>query len=282
MLAAHLIARGHVAITLCARTAFETLHVETPQHGVLRSTPAILCNAEDAIIVPWVFVATKAYDTVSAAPWLAACTDSHSTIAVLQNGVEHTERLTPYAGHAAVLPVIVDCPATRTAPGIIIQRRSAVLTVESSTAGLAFAKLFDETAIEVLAVEDLTTAMWRKLCVNCAGGAISALTDRPMGAFQHPQVAQLARDLINECADVGRAEGAILPDTIAEDIVSGWIHAPATASTSMLADRRAGKQLEADARNGAVVRFGERHGIPTPANRTVAALLGAVNTDAPA
>ena len=42
---------------------------------------------------------------------------------------------------------------------------------------------------------------------------------------------------------------------------------------STLTDRLAGRELEADARNGAVVRFGVRHGIETPVNARAAVLL---------
>jgi len=43
----------------------------------------------------------------------------------------------------------------------------------------------------------------------------------------------------------------------------------------MLYDRRAGRRLESDARNGAVLRIGKRHGIATPLNAAVCALLEA-------
>ena len=42
---------------------------------------------------------------------------------------------------------------------------------------------------------------------------------------------------------------------------------------STLTDRRAGRPLEADARNGAVARVGARHGIATPANARATELM---------
>ena len=41
----------------------------------------------------------------------------------------------------------------------------------------------------------------------------------------------------------------------------------------MLVDLNAGKRLELDAINGALVRLGKEHGVPTPLNSTVYALL---------
>ena len=41
----------------------------------------------------------------------------------------------------------------------------------------------------------------------------------------------------------------------------------------MYFDRLAGRPLEADARNGVIVCLGKKHGIPTPVNETLFALL---------
>ena len=45
----------------------------------------------------------------------------------------------------------------------------------------------------------------------------------------------------------------------------------------MLVDVRDGRPLESDGMTGAVVRIGERHGIPTPLTRHVNGLLSAIN-----
>lgn len=78
---------------------------------------------------------------------------------------------------------------------------------------------------------------------------------------------------------VGRAEGARLDESLVEEIVTAMMLTPAEAGTSMLTDRRAGRLLEADARNGAVARIGACHGIETPLNRALTALLNALNQE---
>ena len=50
----------------------------------------------------------------------------------------------------------------------------------------------------------------------------------------------------------------------------------------MLYDRLAGLPLEYDAKYGAVVRAGRRHGIPTPLHEAFVALLGAISDAPPA
>ena len=71
------------------------------------------------------------------------------------------------------------------------------------------------------------------------------------------------RGIVRECLAVGRAEGARLDDAIVEQVVEGARKAPPDSLNSLIADRMAGRPMEIDARNGAVVRFGRKHGIPT-------------------
>jgi 2-dehydropantoate 2-reductase len=79
--------------------------------------------------------------------------------------------------------------------------------------------------------------------------------------------------LVTECAAVARAEGAQLSNTIADEIINLYRCHPADSINSLLADRLAGRRMESDARNGAVVRKGLKHGIPTPLNQMAVALL---------
>jgi 2-dehydropantoate 2-reductase len=56
--------------------------------------------------------------------------------------------------------------------------------------------------------------------------------------------------------------------------------APADSINSLHADRLAGRPMELDARNGVIVRLGQKHGIPTPANRMAVALIEAMGKTA--
>lgn len=276
-IAAHLSAAGK-AVLLCVRHPVGRLAVDTPA-GTLRVNPPSATDPREVNPVPWVLLATKAHQTADAAEWLRALAGGESTTAVLQNGVEHESRVAPFAGPAAVLPVVVDCPATRDAPGRVTQNGPARLTVPAGERGEAFARLFTGSGVEVDVVERFEDARWRKLCQNVASGAISALTGRTLGVSREPEVAWLARELVLECVRVARAEGVPLDDGIADEIVTSLREGDPGAGTSMLSDRLAGVPLEVDARNGAVVRIGLRHGIPTPLNRAVTAVLSAVNVD---
>jgi 2-dehydropantoate 2-reductase len=258
------------AVTVCARTAFDRLEVETPT-GRIEVSPRVLIDPADATPVDWVLIATKAYDAAGAAAWLSGLRREDTRVVILQNGVEHVERFAPYVAREWLVPAVIDCPAERTAPGRMRQRGPSWIVVPESAHGRAFVPLFARTNFDV-ATGDFTTRAWGKLCIN-APGAISAILMKPTGVIQVDPIAELTRGIVRECLAVGRAEGAKLDDGIVEQVVDGARRAPADSINSLLADRMAGRPMEIDARNGAVVRFGRKHGIPTPLNEMAAALL---------
>ena len=67
----------------------------------------------------------------------------------------------------------------------------------------------------------------------------------------------------------------MLEDTLPETILANSRQVPPDSVNSLHADRAAGRPMEVDARNGAIVRFGRKHGIPTPLNEMAATLLAA-------
>jgi 2-dehydropantoate 2-reductase len=257
-------------VTVCARSPFDHLEVETPE-GRIEASPRILTDPSQATPVDWVLVATKAYDVEGAARWLAGLRREDTPVAVLQNGVEHVERFAPYVPRDSIVPAVIDCPAERTAPGRMRQRGASWIVVPDSDRGRVFVPLFARTNFDV-STGDFTTRAWGKLCIN-ASGAISAILLKPTGVIQLEPIAELTRGMVRECLAVGRAEGAALDDGVVERVVEGVRRAPADSINSLLADRLAGRAMEIDARNGAVVRFGRKHGIPTPLNEMAVALL---------
>ena len=261
---------GHT-VTLCVRTPLTDLEIETPE-GLIRASPRVICDPDAAEPVDWILAATKAYDSAAAATWFPRLARPDTRIAVLQNGVEHRERFRDFAPAGQILPAIVDIPAERSTPGRIRQRRTGAILVAEGTAGSAFAALFAGTPIAVATTPDFVTAAWRKLAVNCAG-IVNALTLRAAEVANDPAIADVMRGLVAECVAVGRAEGADMPDSLPDTVVDGYRAAAPDSINSIHADRLAGRPMEIDARNGVIVRLGERHGIPTPYNRMAAALL---------
>lgn len=263
---------GH-EVSLCVRTPVDRLVIETPG-GTITATPRILTDPAQARPVDWVLVATKVYDVDAAARWLAPLTGPGTRVAILQNGVEHRANFAGLVAAERLVPVSVDIPAERSAPGRVRQHRYGTLTVADDEGGRAFVALFAGTRIDVQTTADLTTVVWRKLAIN-SSGIILTLIDKPFGITRDEGIADAMRVLVAECRAVGQAEGADLPETLPDEIVAYYRAQAPTLKNSMHSDRLAGRPMELDARDGVIVRLGEKHGVPTPAHRMLVAMLKA-------
>lgn len=264
-------AAGH-EVVLCARRDSGRVVVERPDGERVTLEAPVVVDPATVSLVDWVLLAVKAHQTHGAAGWLRALCGAETTVAVLQNGIDHVERVAPLAGAATVLPTVNWCPV-EPAKGGYRQRGPLRLMVPAGGEGLG--ELFGGEA-EVEIRDDFVNAAWKKLCANAVAG-ILAVTERRTEVLLEPDIRSLADTMAVECAAVARAAGASLSDDRALEIVAGLAAMPADSSTSILADREAGRPLEWEARNAAVGRIARRHGIATPACDALAALLHAVS-----
>ncbi|MDB5589195.1 MAG: 2-dehydropantoate 2-reductase [Devosia sp.] len=273
-LAAWLAQDPALSITLCARTPFSGLHVETPD-GTLTASPLVLTDPADAVAVDWVLVCTKTYDVEATKVWLDRLVAPQTLVAVVQNGVEHVKPFAHLVPPERIVPVMINLPAARSAPGRIVQHRDGFMSVPAGRNGEDFVALFANTKVAATADADFVSQIWIKLTGNC-GTIVPALTLRATGPVWSDELEAIMRGLLEECAAVGRAEGAQIPASVIEDAIQRFRNAPEGSSAgSIHADRLAGHQMEIDARNGVIVRLGKRHGIPTPMNALLVTLLGA-------
>jgi len=275
---AALIEAGH-DVTFCARQPFARVSV-TKAGETAKTFPArVVTSANDAVPADWVLLCVKAHQVPSAAEWLRAAVGPNTKIAVLQNGVEQRECVEPFVpGGATIVPVVVDLPASRTAPGEVTWRFRATLTATADTMGTEFSGLFAGSFVAGATTDDLVTIAWRKLCLNAPDGAILALTAQPRGVWHKPGIADLGRAILKECIAVGRAEGAKLDDSLIEPQIAAFLASGPNEGNSMYADRMAGREMEWDARNGVIVRKGARHRIPTPVSAALVPLLAALSS----
>ncbi|MEJ0025579.1 MAG: 2-dehydropantoate 2-reductase [Rhizomicrobium sp.] len=266
-------------LVVCANRKFSELAVTRADTKERRARPVeVVTSPADARPADWVLLCVKSHQTDSAAAWLKATVGPHTGIAVLQNGVEHREHVAPYIGPGnAVVPVVVMLPAERTAPGEITTFGSAALTVPDDAAGRAFAALFESSSVRVSTDTDFVSRAWEKLCMNACSGALCAILNHPAALAAYPDLRPLGERIVEETMAVGRAEGATFPDGFAKAIV-GLFTNPGGRGNSMYYDRRDGKPLEWDARNGVVARLGARHGIATPVADTIVPILRSLSS----
>ncbi len=125
------------------------------------------------------------------------------------------------------------------------------------------------------AVADARGAQWRKVIFNAATNPVGALTGLTHGRVcERPDLRALVSGLVDEGKAVCAAQGIEL-DADPEELID---HAarPDVAydhKASMLQDVEARRATEVDWLNGGIARFGREHGVPTPLNDAIAALV---------
>ncbi|EOL9071358.1 oxidoreductase [Cronobacter turicensis] len=261
---------------LCGRTAHAQLIVRDDEGEII--VPGPVLNDPAAISAPCdlVFVAVKTTQVADSAGWLAALCDESTVVCALQNGVEQPALLAPYVNGATVLASVVWFPAQREPDASVWLRAKPRLTLPDLPAARRVVDALDGTRCAVELAEDFTSIAWRKLLQNALAG-LMVLANRRAGMFARADITGLALAYLRECLAVARAKGAMLDDSVVQEIVEGFHRAPPDLSTSILADRQANRPLEWDIRNGVIRRYGAACGIPTPISDIVVPLLAAAS-----
>jgi 2-dehydropantoate 2-reductase len=125
------------------------------------------------------------------------------------------------------------------------------------------------------AVVDARGPQWRKVIFNASTNPIGALTGLTHGRVcDDPELRALVSALVDEGKAVAAAQ-AIELDADPEELIDHAARRDVAYDhkASMLQDVEARRPTEIDYLNGGIVRFGDEHGVPTPYNRAIWALV---------
>jgi 2-dehydropantoate 2-reductase len=281
--AAHLAKRGEVEVW-----AYDVWkdHVEAIRERGLRISGAadfiVNLNAtsdpNDLPRCDYGIVATKGIHTGRAIAQVAHAFDDASAVCSVQNGVGNEEII---AGHVRYVIRGTTFPAGHPiAPGHVgfdIKGDTWIGPFEPTNTPMSkveeLAGIITRSGMNVIALHDARGAQWTKLIFNAATNPVGALTLLHHGAAaRFPATAQLFNDLISEGEAVAKALGIELhgdPRALVEKGAS----AAGKHRASMLQDVMAQRETEVDFMNGAIVKWGEETGTPTPLNKAVWELI---------
>ena len=231
-------------------------------------------NAKDLPRCDYGIVATKAIHTRIAIAQVAHAFDNASAVCSVQNGVGNEEII---AEHVKYVIRGTTFPAGHPiGPGHIgfdIKGDTWIGPFEPTNTSMSkveeLAGLITRSGMNVIALKDARGAQWTKLIFNAATNPVGALTLLHHGAAtRFPVTARLFNDLIAEGEAVAKALGIELHGD-PRALVQKGASAPGKHRASMLQDVLAKRQTEVDFMNGAIVKWGEETGIPTPLNQAV-------------
>ena len=100
-----------------------------------------------------------------------------------------------------------------------------------------------------------------------ASSGVGAVTRAPAGVWRSlPETWEMAIQIVREADAVARGNGIPLAGSEAEAAIATLERIPPNTTLSMQRDIMEGRPSELEVQNGAVVRFGQETGVPTPVN----------------
>ena len=279
-----MLARAGRTVSLIGRPQ----HVEAVQRSGLRLETgtsderlAVQASTEAAAArgAELVLFSVKSSDTESAGKALAPYLERHAAIVTLQNGVDNAERLAATLGRE-VIPAVVYTAVEMAGAGHVRHHGRGELVIGRAAASEAIAETFRAAGVPIEISDDVAGTLWAKLIVNCAYNALSAITQLPYGRLvQIAGVPGVMHEVVEECLAVAKAARVNMPHDMHEATRRIAQTMPAQYS-STAQDLARGKKTEIDHLNGFVVRKGEALGVATPVNRTLLALVKALESKA--
>jgi 2-dehydropantoate 2-reductase len=255
--------------------------------GDVRSDAAAVPTIADAGPADLVILAVKLWDTDDVAAQLTSAVDAGARVVSLQNGVLKDAVLRTHLPADAVLGGVCYISAVIESPGVVTHNGAMQKLVfgeldgrpSDFTAALHAACV--EAGVDADVSADIVQVTWEKFVFLVGMSATTAAVRQPIGVVRaNVRTRSLLRDVMAEVVAVGRAAGVELADEFVDERLAFVDTLPAGMAASMYHDLMRGGRLELPWLSGAVVSLGERFGVPTPRNRTVADILAPYETGA--
>jgi 2-dehydropantoate 2-reductase len=233
-----------------------------------------------------VIMLVKSFDTRTAMAAGTHLVGPDTVLLSLQNGLGHEEILAELVGRERILAGKTYVGGVLLAPGVVLAGVDGKETLIGELDGTLserarrIAEAFNHAGLMTTLSPNIVGAMWDKLLVNVATGALSGITRLAYGPlYRIPQIEATAIAAVEEAIAVARAQGIQLAPG---DARSAWLKAraglPDDFKTSMLQSLEKGSATEIDFINGAVMRHGARLRIPTPVNTTLVACIKGIES----
>lgn len=225
----------------------------------------------------YAIVLSKSWGTERAARFLSECLAKDGLALTLQNGLGNREKLSVLLGAERVALGTTTTGATLLGPGRVRAGGEGVISLEAHRALGPLEEALRSAGFQIEVVENAASIVWSKLVINAAINPLTALLRMSNGELiEWPSARVLMGALAEEAAAVARAKGVKLNFDDPVAAVERIARQTKTNRSSMLQDVERGARTEIDAICGEIVRLGEQHGIPTPANRACWELVHAL------
>ncbi len=226
--------------------------------------------------VDLVLVAVKAWQVPELAPTVRPLLGPETIVLPLENGVEATDQLSEFAGSERVLVGLCGLMSTVVEPGYIKhfglepfitfgeRDNSRTPRIERIKAAL------DKAGIKAVNPTDIYVRLWMKMLFITSVSGVGSVARAAVGVLRAtPATREILRRSIAEMDQLAKASGVKMSESAVNETLAVVDQMPPSGTTSMQRDLLEGRPSELDSLVGAVVRIGQKLGIPVPVNETI-------------
>jgi len=285
---------GHKVFALTKKKYLPELADRTLRvNGIWGGHEAVIDGIYDTIeplkdrSIDLIIIAVKSFDTAAAIAQVTPLVRSGTLVISAQNGYGNYETISDAVGHEHSLLARIIFGVKLHGPG------RAEVTVIADDVRLGqprgavdkgrirdIADMFVHAGIPTKYAENIEAVLWDKILYNVALNPLGAILECTYGQLaENGETRSIMDAIIEEVFAVARAHGKPLNWLSAGEYRDHFYTklVPPTAKhfPSMYYDVTAGKRLEIDALNGAIVRLAREKGIFVPVNETITDLIKA-------
>jgi 2-dehydropantoate 2-reductase len=243
--------------------------------------PKILFRPEDLGKTDFdlIILAVKSYDTSTALDIIKKNASQTSLILSLQNGLDNEIKIAEAVGEKRTLGGVTSHGITYVGPAHV-HHAGVGETIIGEMDGQKtnrineIAEALTSVGIETKIGTNIGSEIWAKGIVNAAINPLTALTRLTNGyLLRIPILTKLLEDTCSECIRVAEAAKIDLLGCDVLEKTKNVAKLTGENRSSMLQDIERGKRTEIDSINGAIVEVGKKHGVDTPINTSLVALV---------
>ena len=228
-----------------------------------------IASSENIVETDFILVTTKATEVLNALKGIRDVLKTGSDLVILSNGMGFHEKAQETYGSTRIFAATTTEAAHISQPGIINHSATGrtVIGEISSKKSPDWLPIWLNAIPESSWTQDIKTALWEKLAINCVINPLTASHECRNGELiENPILKELTKDLCLEIEMV--IDAAKIPHAKEPlfDIVSQVILDTATNFSSMFQDVKAGRITEIESITGYLVETAARFNVDVPMN----------------
>ena len=255
------------------------LRVESTLDGTFTVTGVAIEDATGADHQDLVLFTVKMHQNTAAIEAIRPLVGPDTVILTLQNGIDNGDRLASVFGEARVMIGSAYMEGRISEPGIVTQGGPGLAGFGEIHPGISergerLLAVFQEAGWRVDLHENMPGMLWKKFAYIAGSAAVNAASNTVYEEMRSvPETRALIRAAISEALEVGRASGAPIMEDSLEWAMTSLDGFPAQGRASLAKDFTEGRPAELEGLTGTLVRMARKHGVATPVNDFLYAVL---------